>query len=142
MCASTLFCATDKSLEVQIVASTIYLEAGGESLVGKQAVASVIYNRSIERNISPARVCLQRNQFSCWRNGYYDVRFRLKNIIEQKAFLECFNLAQQLCLGGEFTPSISANHYYRKQTKERPYWAASLKNKIIIGNHIFGECKK
>lgn len=54
--------------ESPVVLQTLLLEARGEGLIGMQAVAEVIRNRSKERGLSYAEVCLQRKQFSCWNN--------------------------------------------------------------------------
>ena len=53
----------------RIVALTILGEARGEGKAGMYAVACVIQQRSKNRKITPAQVCLQKRQFSCWNDG-------------------------------------------------------------------------
>ena len=48
---------------------TIYCEAQGESLEGKTAVASVIYNRAGGDPNKLVGVCLKNKQFSEWNVG-------------------------------------------------------------------------
>ena len=71
-----LFGAAEKALgdevltrDEQIVAATLLGEARGEGRCGVYAVGCVLQQRSINRNLSPAEVCLQNDQFSCWEIG-------------------------------------------------------------------------
>ena len=57
--------------EIFTLTYTIYHEARGESMYGKLAVASVIYNRSMKSGKSFGYECLKPEQFSCW-NGVTD----------------------------------------------------------------------
>ena len=59
---------TVRSLDTQVVAATLILEAGGEGKEGMEAVREVIANRSRSSILTEAQVCLKRLQFSCW-NG-------------------------------------------------------------------------
>ena len=64
-----------------IIAATIIMEAGGEYHVGAlEGVYEVIMNRAKKRNKTPAQVCLQRKQFSCW-NGKADGMKALEDTI-------------------------------------------------------------
>jgi hypothetical protein len=52
-----------------IVVATIIMEAGGEYYVGAlEAIYEVIMTRAAKRKMTPAQVCLQRKQFSCWND--------------------------------------------------------------------------
>ena len=53
----------------RIVALTILGEARGEGKRGMYAVGCVIQKRASERNLTPAKVCLQPWQFSIWNAG-------------------------------------------------------------------------
>jgi len=112
----------------QIVACTILGEARGEGEAGMYAVAAVIKQRAIEKKISPAKVCLQKLQFSCNNKGV------------QSNLLKCSQAAYAMKLA-ENINSIDvsyvkgANHYHTKSVK--PYWSKNKKPTIVIGNHEF-----
>ena len=61
-------CASAIAKDNDIVAMTILGEARGEGKQGMYAVACVINQRAINRKMTPAQVCLQRKQFSCWNS--------------------------------------------------------------------------
>ena len=128
----------------RIVALTILGEARGEGERGMFAVASVIRQRSIERKISPAKVCLQPWQFSIWNAGKGKVKkeSELYYLWKSKSTPYARWLAKWMC--GEPSPSNppywpnitgKANHYCT--LKCNPYWAKGQKPTKIIGNHKF-----
>lgn len=123
---------TDNGLYV--VALTIYHEARGEGVRGMEAVASVIYNRSVERKMSVVDVCLQKDQFSCWK--FHEVPKGDVVLKMDRAFEVCMNLAMHL-IRGTFKPTLSANHYYNPK-KCRPKWGRAMRCVKVIGNHRFG----
>ena len=62
-----------KTRYVNLVANTLYKEAGGESCEGIRLVADVIVNRSKgDKNAIPF-IILSPKQFSCWngKNGFF-----------------------------------------------------------------------
>jgi spore germination cell wall hydrolase CwlJ-like protein len=116
--------ATDE----QIIAATILGEARGEGNAGMYAVAAVIKQRSIERHISPAKVCLQKLQFSCNNNGLQ------LNLLKTKQSAYALELARNI--NKIDTNYIKgSNHYHTKSVK--PYWSKNKKPLIVIGNHEF-----
>ena len=119
--------------DVDVVARTIYAEAGGEGLHGMRAVASVIVNRSERDRTNPAKVCLQPFQFSCWNNR------PPKKLPDISAGRQAREIAQNVC-DGMFDPIGPWTHYCR--TDCRPSWRAKMTRKAIIGNHVFGVLKK
>lgn len=119
-----------------IIAKTLYGEARGESLQGKKAVASVIYNRAVKKygkatmqNLS--KICLAPKQFSCWNGGRIKVR-------KGKAWNECKLIAHSMGTG-VFTPTGPWDHFYNPKLAS-PFWASSLTNLKVVGNHLFGVC--
>ena len=138
----------------QTVAITLMGEARGEKSVGMYAVACVIQKRADERKLTPAQVCKQPWQFSCWNKGqekYIDLMKRLlKSNTTQAQYAK--KLARAICAGGRLVHSFTgnANHYYSmKVMKKAPYWAfkkvkeqgrlvkVPIKPSRIIGNHVF-----
>ena len=129
-----------------VVASTILAEARGEGRGGMYAVAAVISQRALKRKISPAKVCLERRQFSCWNNiprkNFYTYLF------SEKEADYAINLAHFVNLGYK----QKKNHIDRKKYKYADHYFnpnranPSWKNKAIvkynIGKHTFMRLKK
>jgi spore germination cell wall hydrolase CwlJ-like protein len=113
-----------------IVATTIILEAGGEYHVGAlESVYEVIMTRAKKRNKTPAQVCLQKWQFSCWNEA--DV---LDNIAKAKKHPR-WQIAYNV-IGTNTNYTNGADHYYADYI-DAPYWAASMTQTVKIGKHIF-----
>ena len=116
--------------ENDVVIATIILEAGGEYHVGAlEGVYEVIMTRAEKRKMSPAQVCLQKWQFSCW-NGM--------NIADQIAKAKKhprWKIAKNI-LGRDTNYVKGADHYHADYI-DKPYWAKSMKVTVKIGKHIF-----
>ena len=117
--------------KTEIVAATLIAEAGGEKdSRAMHAVAEVIYNRSISRKISPAQVCLQPKQFSCW-NGK-DVEGGIEKAKKHKKWANALQIAQNL---GSTNYTKNAQFYHT--TKVNPSWNKKMLATVTIENHIF-----
>ena len=126
--------ASPLSYEDDIVISTIILEAGGEYHVGAlEGVYEVIMNRAEKRDLTPAEVCLQRKQFSCW-NDKADGLKALEDTITKAKKHPRWNIAQNI-LGKKTNYTKGADHYHADYVN--PYWAKSMKKTVVIGRHIF-----
>jgi len=126
-----------KNQKVQCtVAKTIWLEARGEGYVGMEAVATVIYNRSVRRKLSLVAVCLQEKQFSCW-NKQVPKNVRAYNTLGGGYNWDNARRLAGCLLRPDFEPMDTWTHYYNPD-KCTPYWASQLTNKVRIGHHIFG----
>lgn len=110
---------------------TLYHEARGESYAGKLAVATVIYNRSHERNLTLSQVCKQPWQFSCWNSSRTPTR--VKSIV----WNQCEQIAKSM-IDGVFKPLDSWNHYYNPSLCT-PSWGEKMYNVVVIQNHKFGK---
>ena len=137
-CASAL---ADEVLtrDERIVALTILGEARGEGRCGMYAVGCVIQKRTSERNLTPAQVCLQPNQFSIWNAGKGKVKkeSELYYLWKSKSMMYARELARAICknkkLQQEYTGG--ANHYCTLNTNN--YWTRKGTVTKIIGNHKF-----
>jgi len=125
-----LICASPTA-KAGIVALTILAEARGEGPDGMTAVAACIYQRSLNRKITPDQVCLQPKQFSCW-NGKSEADLehllklpQAKTALWLEANLHRLNRAK---IG-------YADHYHADYVN--PYWADKTKKTFTIGKHIF-----
>ena len=121
----------------EIVALTLMGEARGEGWRGLYAVACVIQKRAEERKLTPAQVCLQPKQFSCWKNkiSIATCKNLLKTNKEKAKYAKL--LARSICKGWKLVQAFTgeANHYHANYVK--PYWIKGKKPTKIIGNHIF-----
>ena len=117
-----------------IVVATIIMEAGGEYKHGAlEAVYEVIMTRAKKRNMTPAEVCLQRKQFSCW-NGKADGIQALEKTIAKAKEHPRWVIAQNI-LGSNTNFTKGADHYHADYVD--PYWAKTMEKTVKIGRHIF-----
>jgi len=123
-------------LSAGVVALTILAESRGEGRDGMAAVACVISQRAINRNLTPEQVCLQKWQFSCW-NGKSESDLehlyktpQAKYALYLEANIDRMNRAK---VG-------YADHYYASYIKP-PYWAKGRKPVAQLGRHIFYKLK-
>ncbi len=138
---------------INIVAMTIYCEAQGESLEGKTAVASVIYNRAGGDPNKLVGVCLKNKQFSEWNVGN---KFGLKkptknsewkytvpkNVMQhgnQTRWAECVELATKMFLK-DFQSNIGTRNMISNKKLDNKAaldsWGQTAD--LDIGNHSFG----
>jgi spore germination cell wall hydrolase CwlJ-like protein len=126
----------------QIVAMTIWGEARGEGKAGMYAVACVISQRSINRNTTPAEVCLQRKQFSCWQNQFSSNQTPMATFerkLKTKEGVYAMLLAKNI-KGLDRSFVKYADHYVTLKTQV--YWMNGHKPVIVIGNHKFFKLRR
>ena len=130
---------TPDSVDLDLMARTIYGEARGEPDEGWSAVAWVIRNRAAKggwRGDTPAHVCLCRAQFSCWNK--LDPNRQV--IADLTLFHPGYRKALRIVGGvmdaaGVDDPTKGATHYYAGDLS--PQWAAGETPSAIIGRHKF-----
>lgn len=126
-----------KAASAGIVADTLYLECRGESKLGQRAVATVIFNRAKERNLSLEQVCLQPKQFSCWNSGYKKpLPTKDKDVLAMRSLEQL----EKEMKSGTFQPLGSWNHYHTVNTN--PSWSKKMYSVRVIGKHKFGRINK
>jgi len=111
----------------ETVALTILAEARGEGEGGMYRVACVIQQRSIERKISPDKVCKQPEQFAKgerWMLGSPSAQYATR-------------LADHLMRGHRFQREVVgfANHFCTLRSE--PFWISGRKPTAIHKNHRF-----
>jgi spore germination cell wall hydrolase CwlJ-like protein len=114
---------------------TILAEARGEGPDGMTAVAACIYQRSLNRKITPEQVCLQRKQFSCWNGKTEADLAHLLKLPQAKTALWLETNLHRL----NRAKIGYADHYHADYVK--PYWAKGRAPTITIGKHIFYKLK-
>jgi len=109
---------------------TIAYEASDQGQVGMNAVANVIYTRSIKRQLSPNAIVFQPHQFKCWKNGKptQDRALTSREIV----------MAKQAWEQAYHWPY---DHYYL--IGSTPYWAVTryIEKTLLINDHIFVKLK-
>ena len=123
----------------RIISYTLYAEARGEPFKGKMAVAAVIQTRARRSSIALTEVCLKDRQFSCWNElatapDFYSAGTGMLPA-DIKARSDCYGIAWVLMSSTREWDNLT--HFYNP-TIVVPPWAASLRGKRTIGNHVFG----
>ncbi len=129
--------------EVELLARTLYGEARGETVRGKEAVAAVIINRvarAKERGgywwgDSLGLVCKKPWQFSCWNEGDPNLKKITAVTPQNRVFQSCISIARRAASGALDDPTGGATHYHTKATN--PPWARAKAPCFEIGNHLF-----
>jgi spore germination cell wall hydrolase CwlJ-like protein len=137
--------------EAQIMALTIWREAGGEPYEGKQAVGSVILERVDHRDWDGRtihEVCLWPYQFSCFLP---DDPNRKKMVIASHDFAgairsdstlsKCYDLAKGM-IAKEIPRNVDAVQYLNPVEVQSwgialPEWTRTMKKVASIGHHDF-----
>ena len=123
----------------RIVALTLLGEARGEGKQGMYAVGCVIQKRASERNLTPAKVCLQPWQFSIWNAGKGKVKkeSELYYLWKSPSKMYARELARAICQGKKLDQKFTghANHYCTLNTHNKYTKAGKIVK--IIGNHKF-----
>lgn len=123
--------------DVWITAQTIWGESRGEPLSGQYAVAHVILNRSTQKNLSPATICLERFQFSVW-NLDDPNRWKLDRLtLEDDSFYKCFEIALKVLAGKHQDTTFGSRHYHHYAMDPYPFWARGHTPVKRIGAHVF-----
>lgn len=124
--------------DLWITASTIWGEARGEPVEGQYAVAHVILNRSVRRKLSPAQVCQQPWQFSCWLKNDPNMMKMLMLDLGNPVFCRLVRIALEVLSGYHASNVGSAAHYYADSIVA-PAWAVGQTPVAHIGHHLFFE---
>jgi len=131
----------DRALDV--LARTVYGEARGERIAGKEAVAAVIMNR-VRRarkrggywwGADVESVCTKPWQFSCWNRSDPNRDRILAAGPENSTFQSCLRVARRALEGRIEDPTDGATHYHN--TRVRPHWAKGRQPSAEIGRHLF-----
>ncbi len=128
---------------VEVLARTLYGEARGEPVRGKEAVAAVILNRVRKAEAHGGwwwgddivGVCLKPWQFSCWNPGDPNRARLLAVTAESGTSATCLRVARRAVAGRLDDPTGGATHYHARHV--HPPWAWSHVPSAEIGGHLF-----
>jgi len=129
---------------VEVLARTLYGEARGETLAGKEAVACVVLNRVARATARGGSywwgrdvvgVCLKPWQFSCWNTNDPN-RAKLLAISEaNRTFRTCLSVAGRALAGAVEDKTAGATHYHTRTVT--PAWSRGRAPCAVIGGHLF-----
>lgn len=128
---------------VDVLARTLYGEARGETVRGKEAVACVIVNRAQRAKDrggywwgnSIEEVCQKPWQFSCWNENDPN-RAKIMAIEPgQRVFDTCLRIARRAVSGCLEDITKGATHYHTKSIT--PVWSRGRGVCAEIGHHVF-----
>ncbi len=129
---------TDAERAADCLASTIYYEAGNESLEGQMAVAQVVLNR-VRHPAFPNTVCGVVFQGSERRTGcqfsYTCDGSMARRQPSASVWQKLRGIAISMLSGGVFAPVGNATHYHADYVL--PYWSSSMEKVWVEGPHIF-----
>jgi len=131
---------TARDQAIDTMARTLWGEARGESMVGLEAVASVIVNRACREagfwwGDTIESVCLKPFQFSCWNVGDPNRAPMLAVTSADPDFARCLAVARR-AIDGEITDRTDgATHYHTAAVQ--PDWSAGITPSAKIGTHLF-----
>lgn len=129
---------------VDTLARTLWGEARGEPVRGKEAVAAVILNRVARSMTRPngywwggtvVEVCHKPWQFSCWNTGDPNRAKLLAVTPRDAAFAACLRIARRALAGHLPDPTGGATHYHARGI--HPPWAWRHIPCAEIGHHLF-----
>lgn len=129
---------TDEDLE--ILARTLYGEARGEPLEGRQGVAWVIRNRVMWRppqwwGDTVFGVCIKTDQFSCWNVGDPNSAKANGVSVTDPTFLELVAIGDAVMRGEIPDPTKGSTHYERIGAGAS--WAKGQPVAAILGGQAF-----
>ena len=127
--------------EIALLTLTVAMEAEGEPLDGKLAVAWTIVNRSRKFGWSLSDTILKDKHFSAWNEGS-PTRMRL-DVISDDIMDDAEWVALRSYHNLVADPTGGATHYLNKELTKKirggslPRWVAAMKETITIGRHTF-----
>ena len=116
--------------------ATVWMEARGESDLGKRAVAHVVLNRLRAKRWgrTVGEVVLAPWQFSCW-NTDSPTRKALA-LVDEQAGSWVDSAREALRAETMPDPTRGARHYYNPEVV-RPDWDRTWYPRVTIGRHVF-----
>ena len=138
----------DLTSDPDVLAATIYGESRGESLLGKQAVASVVMNRAAyaaEHSYpefgdgSVCSACLAPWQFSCWdKNDPNRAEIlQLDFNAPSTELAECLKVAHNVINGSLPDPTRGCLFYKTTLLPWPKEWGKQVPADVVIGHHSF-----
>lgn len=135
-----------ESLQILILALTMWHEGRGEGQNGIRLIADTIYNRALSQDPKEGQmkqtltaVVLAPEQYECWSirdPKAADVPVQVSEE-DRKAWQYCVALAR-LMLRERYEPATTATHYWRAGM-ELKAWQYDMEVVVEVGNHVFAK---
>lgn len=124
--------------ELICLVKAIYYEAGNQTIEGKLAIVSVIFNR-IESGVHPSTICGVVNEPGQFSFNKKKNPFRIKNPIEKKSWERSFDLAKVILENLSLHRDNTNGATYYHATYVKPKWSKwkVVEKTIKYGDHIF-----
>ncbi len=124
-------------IQIDTLARTLYGEAKANDVADAEAIACVIMNRVGYRNwpSSPAAVCKQAWQFSCWNQN--DPNLSRIMSASGKWFDKCCAIANLAVEGRLVDPTETATHYLTPAVRSKTFWAKGKAHCYETAGHVF-----
>lgn len=140
---ATPLLSPDTARATDILARTIWGEARGEPLAGKEAVANVVINRLRHAQKrggfwwghTIVDICTKPYQFSCWNENDPNYKKLIAVGSDDAQFAVCLRIARRAVVGTLPDNTGGADHYHADTIM--PSWARDRAPIAVIGNHIF-----
>lgn len=126
-----------------ILARTLWGEARGEPVRGKEAMAAVVVNRVRRAQArggywwggSIVEVCRRPGQFPCWDAPNPHAAGCAAVTVQDRNFRACLRIARRAIAGVIDDPTAGATHYHARGVV--PPWTRGRVPSAEIGNHLF-----
>lgn len=119
--------------DIELLATTVYGEARGESFLGRKAVVDVVRNRMDGCRLSSKQVLLHQGYNAKRKTYEYAFEGAHVEVTNKKLYDEILSEVQLYLSQDDITDG--ATHFYSGDKK--PYWTASLTYVKTIGGHHF-----
>ena len=129
---------------IDTLARTLWGEARGDTVRGKEAIACVVLNRVRATRArfgsdwwggTVVEACLVADQFACWRCSPA-IRKRLMQVRStDPVFAICRRIAARAVRGALVDPTRGATHYH--WLGESPAWAVRRAPSVVIGRRRY-----
>ena len=131
---------------LNVLTATLMGEARGEPVEGIIAAGCVIRNRMLSNNRwfdTYEEVCLQRKQFSCWKENDNNYEVCIKSLFlsrngnsQNPIYRQCRWVANGIISNWLIDNTAGANHYFNPKVVW-PDWAATFHPVAKYGSHLF-----
>ena len=128
----------DSASAILWLALAVFNEARSEPVLGQEAVATVILNRTQSECFpnTVRKVIVQRNQFSWVQRGGYLTRQSAERA-DPEAWRKAYTIAAGTYVRFILNNKSSAQSTHFHTIDTRPAWSSKGKARRRIGNHIF-----
>jgi N-acetylmuramoyl-L-alanine amidase len=114
--------------DIKCLAEVVYHEAGNQSIKGKIAVVSTVFNRMKKTNKTVCSIVYAKGQFAFTRKKHKK--------IDNDSWNKSLNLASSLLIDDNLVDNVNgATYFHNKNVKVS--WSKHLIKVTTIGDHIF-----